>query len=304
MGLPKSFYDPDGVAVVALILNPTGRQADLSTAPRVLAGTAIPTSSSYPAGSIYIRKGTGAVYIYDGTSWSQITTSSGDYKASVRVATTANITLSGEQTIDGVSVVAGDRVLVKDQSTGSQNGIYVASASAWSRAADCDVASEITSGMLVPVEAGTIGADIIFQLTTENPITVGTTALTFSAAGGAIALLRDGSRAMTGQLQTAGRKLSVNLITSPATLQAGKDLNHVDCVSGAITVTMPAAGGDGAEVQIKRVDTGGSNTLTIQRAGSDTVENDAGSDVTSFTLANRGSRRFVSVTAGKWIQLS
>jgi hypothetical protein len=59
-----------------------------------------------------------------------------DVKASVLVATTANITLSGAQTIDGVSVVAGDRVLVKDQTTQADNGIYVAATGAWARSAD------------------------------------------------------------------------------------------------------------------------------------------------------------------------
>ena len=61
-----------------------------------------------------------------------------DAKASVVAATTANITLSGAQTIDGVSVVAGNRVLVKDQSTSSANGIYVAAVGAWARSTDAD----------------------------------------------------------------------------------------------------------------------------------------------------------------------
>lgn len=59
-----------------------------------------------------------------------------DIKASVKVATTANITLSGTQTIDGIVLVASDRVLVKDQTTGTQNGIYVVAAGAWTRATD------------------------------------------------------------------------------------------------------------------------------------------------------------------------
>lgn len=69
-------------------------------------------------------------------------------KRTVKCATTANITLSGTQTIDGVAVAAGDRVLVKDQTTASQNGIYIASATAWSRAADADASSEIAGGMV------------------------------------------------------------------------------------------------------------------------------------------------------------
>jgi hypothetical protein len=111
-----------------------------------------------------------------------------DWKESVRAATTANITLSGAQTIDGVSVIAGDRVLVKDQSTGADNGIYVCASGAWSRSTDADASAEVTANMAVPVEEGTANGDKIFILTTNNPITLGTTALTFTAlsSGGGI----------------------------------------------------------------------------------------------------------------------
>jgi hypothetical protein len=108
-----------------------------------------------------------------------------DVKASVRAATTANITLSGEQTIDGVSVVAGDRVLVKNQSTGSENGIYVASASGWSRADDANSSAEVTAGMFTFVAEGTANSDSGWVLTTNDTITLGTTALTFAQFSGA-----------------------------------------------------------------------------------------------------------------------
>jgi hypothetical protein len=108
-----------------------------------------------------------------------------DVKASVRAATTANITLSGEQTIDGVSVVAGDRVLVKNQSTGSENGIYVCAAGSWSRATDADVDAEVTPGLFTFVEEGTVAADSGWVLTTNGAITVGTTSLAFSQFSGA-----------------------------------------------------------------------------------------------------------------------
>jgi len=103
-----------------------------------------------------------------------------DWKQSVRVATTAPITLSGEQTIDGVSVVAGDRVLVKDQAAGADNGIYVCAAGAWARSPDADEDAEVTSGMAMFVEEGTLNADSAWVLTTNDPITVGITALAFT----------------------------------------------------------------------------------------------------------------------------
>lgn len=108
-----------------------------------------------------------------------------DVKQSVRVATTANITLSGTQTIDDVSVIAGDRVLVKNQDTASQNGIYVVAAGAWSRATDADTSAEVTAGMFTFVAEGTTNADSGWVLTTNDTINLGTTALAFAQFSGA-----------------------------------------------------------------------------------------------------------------------
>lgn len=100
-------------------------------------------------------------------------------KASVKVTTSANITLSGEQTIDGV-LTSGSRVLVKMQTAGEENGIYVSDAGAWSRSTDADTDAEVTSGMFAFVEEGTMYANSGWVLTTPNPITLGTTPLSFS----------------------------------------------------------------------------------------------------------------------------
>jgi hypothetical protein len=108
-----------------------------------------------------------------------------DVKESVRVATTANITLSGEQTIDGVSAVAGDRVLVKNQTDAEDNGIYVVASGAWARSADADSDADVNAGLFTFVEEGTTLADTGWVLTTNNPITVGTTELAFSQFTGA-----------------------------------------------------------------------------------------------------------------------
>ena len=77
------------------------------------------------------------------------------YWKSARIATTANITLSGTQTIDGVAVVAGDRVLVKNQTNAAQNGIYVVSAGAWTRATDFDSSTDIR-GSITRISEGVI----------------------------------------------------------------------------------------------------------------------------------------------------
>lgn len=109
-------------------------------------------------------------------------------KASVKVATTGNITLSGAQTIDSVSVVAGDRVLVKNQVTASANGIYVADAGAWSRSTDADADAEMPAGTTTFVEYGTTHQQQRWTLITPS-VTVGTTAQVWTqdAGGGAAA---------------------------------------------------------------------------------------------------------------------
>lgn len=106
-----------------------------------------------------------------------------DLKAKARAASTANLTLSGAQTIDGIAIVAGDRVLVKNQSSAAQNGIYVAASGAWVRASDFDAWSEIPSA-LVPVETGTVNGDKVFLCTSDAGGSLGSTAITFSAYGG------------------------------------------------------------------------------------------------------------------------
>jgi hypothetical protein len=108
------------------------------------------------------------------------------FKQGVRVATTANITLSGTQTIDNVAVVTGDRVLVKDQTDASENGIYVVAASAWSRASDADTSAKVPSGIFVPVSEGVTDADTLWYLTTNDPITLDTTDLTFREFSGSM----------------------------------------------------------------------------------------------------------------------
>jgi len=108
-----------------------------------------------------------------------------DPKPSVRVATTASITLSGTQSIDGVALSAGDRVLVKNQGTASENGIYTVDASSWSRSSDANTSAEVTAGMFVFVEEGTVNADSGWVLATDNPITLDTTDLSFVQFSGA-----------------------------------------------------------------------------------------------------------------------
>lgn len=97
-------------------------------------------------------------------------------KAPVKAVAISNITLSGEQTVNGVACVAGDRVLVTAQSSSVNNGIYDVSTSAWTRSRDFDGARDIVKGTLVVSNNGTT---MFYRVTTDNPILVGTSDITF-----------------------------------------------------------------------------------------------------------------------------
>ena len=130
-----------------------------------------------------------------------------DFKDSVRVATTGNITIASDlnvgDTIDGVTLADGDRVLVKDQSTASENGIYTAGSSP-ARATDADADAEVTAGLFVFVEEGTANSDNGYVLSTDGTITVGSTALTFTQFSGA------GQIVAGDALSKSGNTLNVN----------------------------------------------------------------------------------------------
>lgn len=101
-------------------------------------------------------------------------------KAPVRAATTAAITLSGEQTVDGVAVVEGDRVLVKDQASAVDNGIYDVSTGGWTRALDFNGANDAVKGTLVSVAEGAANAVTLWRFTQDSPV-FGVDAVSFAA---------------------------------------------------------------------------------------------------------------------------
>ena len=122
-----------------------------------------------------------------------------DWKPAVQIASIANLTLSGEQTIDGV-LTSTSRILMKNQSTGSQNGLYDTAAGAWSRTTDADANSEVNASMAVFVSEGNVNADTGWTLTTNDPITVGSTALTFTQFTGLGAVTAGAGMTKTGNV--------------------------------------------------------------------------------------------------------
>lgn len=193
------------------------------------------------------------------------------WKESVRVATTANGTLASAfangQTVDGVTLVTGDRILIKNQTTGSENGIYTVNASgAPSRATDADTGAEILQAA-VWVQEGTINADSGWVCTTNAPITIGSTSLAFSQFNGGSSYTAGAGLTLSGNQFNVGTASSGRIVVNA---------DDIDLASGIVTpgtyrsVTVDTYG---------RV-TGGTNPTLIQRF-TQVIGNGS---ATSFTL--------------------
>src|SRR5215831_3285122 len=126
-----------------------------------------------------------------------------DAKASVRAATTANITLSAAQTVDGVALVAGDRCLVKNQTASSQNGIYTVQTGAWTRATDVDTWTELISAYTW-VESGTTLADTGWVCTVDPGGTLDTTGVTWVQFNGGTSIIGGAGLVLTGNTLDVG----------------------------------------------------------------------------------------------------
>tara|TARA_A100001011_G_scaffold123896_2_gene130771 strand:+ start:5235 stop:6926 length:1692 start_codon:yes stop_codon:yes gene_type:complete len=186
-----------------------------------------------------------------------------DFKDSVRVASTADVTISGPgAAIDGISLSSGDRVLLKNQSTASQNGIYSwnGAASAMTRTTDADASSEVTAGMFVFVEEGTANADQGFVLTTDGTITVGSTSLAFTQFSGA------GQIVAGDAMSKSGNTLNVN--DDNITLEVNSDALRLKGIT-ATAVGDLVIGASGTNTGYTRLAKPGSNDalLTMGTAG-------------------------------------
>ena len=205
--MQASTYDPQGINGDAFLR--TNHTGDL------VLGTNKATSSYTPTADIDL---TNKLYV------DSLVTGL-DVKKSCRVATTGNIVLNTTTPIDGVTIVAGDRVLVKDQTNATENGIYVASESNWSRAEDADNSpgNEVSGGMYTFIEEGTTNAETGWVLSSPNGDAVlGTDDLIFTKFSNVAAPVQ-----------------SVNGKTGAVTLTA-VDVNAVlktgDTMSGALTL--------------------------------------------------------------------
>jgi hypothetical protein len=256
----------------------------------IASGTSYPSLPDL--GELFFRTDLDSLQIYDGTGWQQVgpnnvllstggtmtgaLTLASDpssalqaatkqyvdnfvsgltFKNAVRMATTVDVILSGLQVIDGVTQASGERILVKNQTVASQNGIYNCSAGAWTRSSDADNTplGEVVAGMFVFVTEGSLAGDTGWVLTTNNPISLGSTGLTFVqfSAGNAVPTLTS---------TQIGYGSASNVLTGTANLTWDNTTNKLTIGTGLVTNSTLTA----------------PNTLTIV-AGNNPGSNPAGS---------------------------
>lgn len=246
-----------------------------------------------------------------------------DHKQSVRYATTAAIALAGLAVQAGgdwaAALTAGDRVLVKNQAAGKDNGIYAVAAGAWLRVADADGSPEVTSGLVVSVEQGATLADTRWQLVTDGAIVLGTTALVFQNVTQGFAPLaspaltgnptaptpaqfdNDSSIATTEFVQRAlgsyngytGISVSRSLLPS----DIGK---AVFVASGGWQITAPTPGSMGVPIgaAVTFFGTVGTNSTIVPGPGA--VINTATGSIPSVSLKTGQSLTLVALTNSLW----
>ena len=198
-----------------------------------------------------------------------------DYKQAVRVITLSDVTLNGgaPATVDGVNLVAEDRVLVAGQTTGSQNGLYyvqtvgAGSNGTWVRSTDGNETGEIEAGMIVMVTEGDSYKDTQWKLTTNNPIIIGTTALVFE----------QNSAFAFGNIYANGTAVLANTVGGTVTLTAGDNI-EITGNNTTKTVTIGVTG-----ISLNSIADGTSNVTVVSSGGNVTVGVGGTSNVAVFS---------------------
>ena len=267
IGQGQPFYaipnpNQSGLNITNSVINSTTIGA---TTPSSAAFTTASVSTAPVSGNDVVNK-TYLDYFAAGLSWKQ----------PVLCATTTNITLSGLQACDGVTPAAGDRVLVKSQTTASQNGIYLASATAWSRAPDADTWNELISAITF-IETGSTLTGTAWYCTAQPGGTLGTTAVNWSNFSVAASY-----SAGTG-LTLAANVFSITNtgVSAGAYGSASKTLTATVNAQGQLTVLAAS------DIAIANTQVSGLGTMSTQNANSVTITGGSinGTAIGGFTAA-------------------
>jgi hypothetical protein len=194
-----------------------------------------------------------------------------DTKASVLTATTGDITLSGTQTVNGVALVAGNRVLVKDQTLSQNNGIYIVDASTWSRAPDANTWDELVSAYVF-VEQGTTLADTGWVCTINAGGTLGTTPITWTQFSGAGSYTAGTGLTLTGTVFS----ITNTAVTTGSYGSASSVGTFTVNAQGQLT----AAGS--TSIAIANTQVSGLGTMSTQNAGSVAITGGSIINLTTF----------------------
>jgi hypothetical protein len=215
-------------------------------------------------------------------------------KTAVRAATTANITLSGTQTIDGIALIAGDRVLVKNQSTNTQNGVYDVAAGAWARSADSDAGSELVNAFYF-VNSGTTLQATGWTQSTPGPITIGSSAIVFNQFSGAADYVAGNGLTKTGLTFDVGTASSSRIVVNADNIDLATS-GATAGTYGRVTVDVYGRVTSGTAENSDNVTEGSTNLFFTNVRAQNAITGGASTIVTSnLTL----SRALVSDASGK-----
>ena len=210
------------------------------------------------------------------------------FKDAVRVASTSNVTASGTQTIDGVALTAGERVLLTAQTTTAHNGVYVVASGTWARAADLSVNGHARLGMAIYVISGTANAGLwVLTSPTSGTISLGSTSLTFTKA------------------LSADTAATITLLRAPAqtvhTADGALVIERINiCTSVADGMTLPDAATYAGKSLVVINDMAATD-VTVTRAGSDTISGGTSSTTYVLPFGVGGVATFIaSAVSAKW----
>lgn len=277
------------------------------------------TLSTTASASSFVGVGTANMDGVSGNPTITLNTNVATNKLFVQAVATTNLDLNGTETIDGVSISAGQRVLVAGQSTASQNGIYDCASGAWTRSGDADAASKLDPGILVAVKLGTTYGATYWKLDTKGPFTVGTTALTFSqvfAAAGTVTSFSAGDLSplftTTESTVTTTPALSFSLSNAGANTYFGNATGSTAAPSytaaGALTkvddtnITLTLGGNPGTSLlRDASITAGWTGQLGVSRGGtgvgtlaSNGVLYGNGTGAVQALAVNSGTKQFLS----------